>query len=93
MKLDFSEAHFLDHSVLDPYCATLPGGRRRHLDYWWQFKGKESVHRQTFCRVGKHSTTHAWVRREGETGDQMHARCRTHEDWDRTLCRHCGKKL
>jgi hypothetical protein len=35
VNLDFSQFHPLDHNVLE--CRGYPGGRRRHLQYRWDF--------------------------------------------------------
>lgn len=41
MHLDFSEFHPLDHTIWE--CRNYPGGRRRHLQYRWDFQWSESI--------------------------------------------------
>lgn len=54
MKLDFSQYHPLDHPIWR--CRGYTGGPRKHLDYWWAFKGREWVAVQW-----KHATLrHEW---------------------------------
>lgn len=63
-KLDFSEFHPLDHSVLR--CNGFPGGRRRHLEYRWSYQWSESVKRWTLCVAHRHQWT-TWHGRNGDT--------------------------
>jgi hypothetical protein len=54
MQIDFTEFHPLYHPLRR--CLGYPGGPRRHIDYWWQFKGRERV-----AVAWKHATRrHEW---------------------------------
>lgn len=46
-RVDFSELHALDHHVWEPYCRTLPGGRRRHLSLAWRFRWQRDLRAAT----------------------------------------------
>jgi len=72
-KIDFSGFHPLDHSLLE--CQGYPGGRRRHLEYWWDFKTKPELRAQTLCRLGMHSMTTLWKGRENPVSFQACRYC------------------
>lgn len=61
--IDFSEFHPLDHPLIE--CRGYPGGRRRHLEFSWDFIWKDRVRAQTTCRVGRHRFT-VWRRLDTE---------------------------
>lgn len=66
-ELDFSQAHFLDHSIWT--CGSRPeietGGRRRHLEYAWDLIWRPRLLSWTACRVGRHHPAKAWARDAG----------------------------
>ncbi|WP_286929899.1 MULTISPECIES: hypothetical protein [Aeromicrobium] len=51
------EIHFIDHRLWDQRCATLPGGRRKHLKMAWRYIWKSDLRAATVCRVGRHRRT------------------------------------
>lgn len=51
-KLDFSEYHDLFHSLWE--CRGYPGGRRRHINYLWDFKYRDRLRELTLCKIGRH---------------------------------------
>lgn len=66
-SIDFSEAHFLDHSVWaclrdDDSRANRFGGVRLHLRYAWDFKWKPALRANTLCRINRHRPCKAWSR-------------------------------
>lgn len=70
-KLDFSQFHPLDHSVLA--CRGYPGGRRRHLAYRWEFQVRDQVLRWVLCPFRRHRWV-TWWRGQQEDGVTC-ARC------------------
>jgi hypothetical protein len=69
--LDFSQFHPLDHSVWE--CRGYPGGRRRHLQYRWDFQWRDRLRGMTLCLIGKHAWVHWW---RGQTGESAGIVCR-----------------
>ena len=65
-KLDFSEFHPLDHTLLG--CRGYPGGWRRHLEYRWDFTTGPALRERTLCRLGRHRATQWWSRGKTWTG-------------------------
>lgn len=65
MRIDFSEAHFLDHWPFTRYCRSLPGGWRRHLKYTWEYRWRA----QTLCRLGLHDDADYWRSTDGSRPD------------------------
>jgi hypothetical protein len=58
MKIDFSEAHVLDHWPWE--CRRYEyakGGWRTHLRYAWDFKWYPRLRAATTCKVGIHYET------------------------------------
>jgi hypothetical protein len=84
-RLNFDDFHPLDHTLAT--CTGYPGGRRRHLTYWWDFQARPRLHTATMCRLGLHKS--AVFRGRDDTGP------RTDTDqwfiWDG--CTHCHKPL
>lgn len=72
-KLDFSEFHPLDHSLLE--CRDYPGGRRRHLEYSWDFKWRGQVYARTVCRLGLHE----WREWYDNSGSDEAVACRCYD--------------
>jgi hypothetical protein len=65
-ELDFSQAHFLDHSLW--VCRGGPhryGGRRGHLQVAWRYVWREQLRAATTCRIGRHRRVEAWQARRG----------------------------
>jgi hypothetical protein len=67
-SIDFSEAHFLDHSLW--HCRGLPGGRRRHLADRWRYQWSDVLRRHTTCRIGWHYYTNVFRK-----GQPVQVRC------------------
>lgn len=64
-RLDFSEFHPLDHSLLN--CIGYPGGRKRHLRYRWDYQWQEKIESILYapwCLLGHHRWW-AWYRGPG----------------------------
>lgn len=59
-KLDFSEFHPIDHSLIA--CTGYPGGRRRHLKHRWQFQWRSAIRSRTTCLIGLHRPGQTWSR-------------------------------
>ena len=64
MELDFSEFHPLDHSLFSRECASLPGGRKNHIELAWYYKWRGRVREQIHCRLGGHE----WVEWKSKGG-------------------------
>ena len=77
VRLDFTQAHYLDHSIW--CCHDQPGGRQRHLYLRWQFHWRSALLARTKCRLW-HTPTDAWY------GKGMSIR-------HYVVCRHCLTKL
>lgn len=64
-ELDFSQAHFLDHSIWR--CGQRPefetGGRRRHIEYAWDLIWRPRLKSWTVCRIGRHHRVKGWAGR------------------------------
>lgn len=75
--LDFSQYHPLGHTLWA--CQGWPGGRRRHLEYRWDFQWRDWLRGKTLCLLGKH----AWV---------QWFRGRERNVYAGTTCKACGKK-
>ncbi|HVT97836.1 MAG TPA: hypothetical protein VHE33_10030 [Acidobacteriaceae bacterium] len=70
-SLDFSEFHPLDHSVWA--CDGFPGGRKRHLQYRWDFQWRDRLRSWTLCKIGRHRPVESWgrSREDAEAGRPM----------------------
>lgn len=79
--LNVDDFHPLDHTLTE--CVGYPGGRRRHLAYWWDFQARPALRSHTLCRVGIHQPT-LFKGRDSPDTDQWYA-------WDG--CIHCHKRL
>lgn len=88
-NLVFDDFHPLDHTLAE--CTGHPGGRRRHLTYWWTYLARPALHTHTLCRLGLHKS--AVFRSRNNT--DPHTGSRTDTDqwfiWDG--CTHCHKPL
>ena len=83
-KLDFSEYHPLDHSVFE--CKGYPGGKRRHLQYRWEFQVEPAISaafHKPLCAVGLHDSEPWWQGSEFGEGVKPKG----------YMCRHCRRKL
>lgn len=67
-ELDFSQAHFLDHSLwtCGSHPETQTGGRRRHIAYAWDFLWKPQLFAWTLCRIGRHKPVKGWRGRRSD---------------------------
>ena len=63
-RLDFSIFHPQDHWAFVPHCRTLPGGGRRHLRDWWDYRFEQRpdlVCSRLACRLlGRHDYRESW---------------------------------
>lgn len=84
--IDFSEFHPLDHSLIK--CRGYPGGRRRHLEFSWDFIWKDRVRGQTVCRVGFHDFQVWHKASPGPTFGQPVV----HDEIERVVCGGCGRE-
>lgn len=75
MTLNFDEFHPLDHGLID--CLGYPGGRRRHLEFRWQFQWRDWLYAKTMCRLGQHEIVRMWRRPAGADEMQVFRACRT----------------
>lgn len=80
-KLDFSQAHFLDHRIWECHkYQYAAGGWRTHLSHRWQFQWRNRVMALTRCKVGWHRPTQFW---QGRPPNAL--------TW--SGCIHCWKQL
>lgn len=63
-RLDFSLFHPQDHLAWDSRCRTLPGGGRRHLRDWWDYRFEyrpDQIAGRLACRLLKrHDYRESW---------------------------------
>lgn len=81
-KLDFSEAHFLDHHVWE--CRKYEyakGGWKTHLRYRWEFQWRLTLREFTFCKVGLHEDMQITAMKDRKP----------HATWK--ACANCAKPL
>lgn len=55
MEIDFSQSHFLDHSIFSPECPKEYGGRKNHFHLWWEYQAKPEMFVRTTCKIGMHN--------------------------------------
>jgi hypothetical protein len=82
-SIDFSEAHFLDHTPFTRYCRSLPGGARRHLAYAWMMIWRDRVMApvdKIRCARGDHH----WVLSSHYDHGSV--------SWSGNACLHCGAR-
>jgi hypothetical protein len=81
-KLDFSIWHPLDHWPGSPYCQSLYGGWRRHLQLAWDYRWSDRLlkpwHKVT-CKFDHHHIIKIGTRAEGEEWREWY------------MCGYCGK--
>lgn len=55
-EIDFSQFHPLDHWPGSPYCRSLPGGFKNHMELYVDLKLAEDFRwiRWPLCLIGKH---------------------------------------
>lgn len=65
-NVDFSEAHFLDHSlwacIRDKDQPNRFGGVVTHVRYAWTYRWKSSIRGATLCRIGRHRKVKGYQR-------------------------------
>lgn len=92
-KIDFSQAHFLDHWPWQcPRAEHAYGGWRTHLRYAWQFKWSERVRAATMCRIGLHAEVQWWGWYD-EDGNRPKRREDRAYQMTGTVCSDCGKPM
>ena len=75
-RIDFSEAHFLDHKPWQ--CRQYEyakGGWRTHLQYEWEFRTGPRWRAATKCRVGWHREAQWWERGQDGRPDLTYLGC------------------
>lgn len=83
-EIDFSQAHFLDHTIWECGRGEFQwGGRRQHFALMWEYKWGETVRQHTKCVLGFHRKVTMW------TNDQPGGT----PAWVQIICRDCGAKL
>lgn len=63
VRLNFTDAHMLDHSVWR--CNSQPGGPLRHLRLRWVLQIHSKLRRNILCRAGLHAPV-IWTYGAGE---------------------------